>query len=76
MRPTKWIAWTIVAMMLGMLGSGVIGRPGETRPPARAAQTAWAPKLYGFCMEMSDARRRTIAQQARMLKELGYAGIG
>lgn len=62
--------------MLGMLGSGMIGRAGETRLPAGPTPTAWAPKLYGFCMEMSDARKRSIAQQARMLRELGFDGVG
>jgi sugar phosphate isomerase/epimerase len=37
---------------------------------------AVAPKLYGFCMEMHDARKRTLPEQAAMLRELGFDGVG
>jgi len=44
----------------------------------RAEDTAprWTPKLYGFCMEVSDAKKRTLPQQAEMLAELGFDGVG
>jgi len=41
-------------------------------PPAAAA---WPP-LYGFCMELHDAQKRTLPQQAELLRELGFAGVG
>jgi len=34
------------------------------------------PPLFAFCMDTHDARKRTLPQQAEMLKELGYAGAG
>jgi sugar phosphate isomerase/epimerase len=32
--------------------------------------------LFALCMDTHDARKRTLAQQAEMLKELGYSGAG
>jgi len=34
------------------------------------------PPLYGFCMEISDAKKRTIPEQVSMLAELGFDGVG
>jgi len=34
------------------------------------------PALYGFCMEISDAKKRTIAEQVEMLAELDFEGVG
>jgi sugar phosphate isomerase/epimerase len=36
----------------------------------------WDPPLYGFCMEIHDAQKRTLPEQARMLRELGFDGVG
>jgi len=38
-----------------------------------------APKanpFFAFCMDTHDSKKRTLAQQAELLKELGYAGAG
>jgi sugar phosphate isomerase/epimerase len=35
---------------------------------------AWP--FFAFCMDTHDARKRTLAQQATMLEDLGYAGCG
>jgi len=51
-------------------------RAAETGSATRAAQAAWAPKLYGLCMETHDAKRRSIPEQVRMLRELGFDGAG
>lgn len=32
--------------------------------------------LFALCMDTHDAKKRTLPQQAEMLKELGYAGCG
>ena len=40
-------------------------------PPARKANP-----FFALCMDTHDAKKRTLAQQAEMLKELGYAGAG
>lgn len=40
------------------------------------AQSADAPPLFALCMETHDARKRTLAEQAEMLRDLGYSGMG
>lgn len=40
----------------------------HAREPARP--------FYAFCMDTHDAKKRTIQQQAELLKELGYDGCG
>jgi sugar phosphate isomerase/epimerase len=68
--------WAITATMLGMLALGAISPAGETRPAAGPGKAAWAPKVYGFCMDVADAKHRSIAEQARMLRDLGFDGAG
>jgi sugar phosphate isomerase/epimerase len=45
--------------------------------PARA-QTAPTPTnaFFPFCIDWHDSKKRTMEQQAEMLKELGYDGVG
>jgi len=73
MQRLKRKAWVIAALTLGILALGQIGRAKETQP---SGQTAWAPKFYGFCVDTHDAKHRSIPQQARMLRELGFDGVG
>jgi sugar phosphate isomerase/epimerase len=42
---------------------------------ARAAETT-AGQLFPFCIDWHDARKRSFKEQAEMLKELGYPGVG
>jgi sugar phosphate isomerase/epimerase len=42
--------------------------------PVRSAEAPWP--LFAFCMDTHDARKRSLAEQAEMLKELGYSGAG
>jgi sugar phosphate isomerase/epimerase len=42
----------------------------------RAGEPAWAPKFYGLCVETHDAKHRSIPEQAQMLRELGFDGVG
>lgn len=42
---------------------------------ARAAETNPYP-FFPFCIDWHDAKKRTFPEQATMLKELGYAGVG
>jgi sugar phosphate isomerase/epimerase len=44
--------------------------------PPTAAQTVERPLFYGFCMDTHDAKRRSLPDQARMLRELGFDGVG
>ncbi|MCX7885885.1 MAG: sugar phosphate isomerase/epimerase [Verrucomicrobiae bacterium] len=41
-----------------------------------AANTFAAWQFFPFCHDMPDARKRNYAEQAAMLKELGYDGVG
>lgn len=47
-------------------------------PVARAADVAggMTNAFFPFCIDWHDARKRTYAEQAQMLKELGYPGVG
>ncbi len=48
--------------------------------PAGSAEepgpAAWAPKLYGFCVEAPSDKPRPLGEQAQMLRELGFDGAG
>ncbi len=47
------------------------------RPPLMADQKpAWPPKLYGFCMELPAVPNPSTADQAKLLKGLGFDGVG
>jgi len=48
----------------------------DASPPAGKDAASWTPKLYAFCMGMPDKARRTVAEQAEMLHELGFDGVG
>ncbi len=51
-------------------------------PSSRAEKTevalpgAKTNPFFALCMDMHDAKKRTLEQQAELLKELGYAGAG
>ncbi|HUT91150.1 MAG TPA: TIM barrel protein [Thermoguttaceae bacterium] len=47
-------------------------------PAVAFGQSAGEPKnpLFAFCMDTHDAKKRTLAQQAEMLEELGFDGAG
>ena len=66
------IAATLMVVML----SGSLLRAAEIRPADSKGPAVWTPKLYGFCMEMSDAKHRSLAEQAQMLRSLGFDGVG
>ena len=44
--------------------------------PTTAPAADKAFPFFALCMDTHDAKKRTLAQQAKMLKELGYAGAG
>jgi len=43
---------------------------------ALAGQKAAPFPFFALCMDTHDARKRTLSEQARMLRELGYDGMG
>jgi sugar phosphate isomerase/epimerase len=59
---TKWTTLALV-MWLALLGMANAGEP--ARNP-----------FFAFCIDTHDAKHRTLKQQAEMLKELGYDGVG
>ena len=54
-----------VALALGLAMAG-IARAGEPKPYP----------FFPFCIDWHDAKKRNFEQQAAMLKELGYDGVG
>ena len=44
--------------------------------PLRGYPTAAPPAFFPFCIDWHDAKKRNFDQQAEMLKELGYDGVG
>src|SRR5512137_1401061 len=47
--------------------------------PAATAAGRSSPKtnaFFAFCIDTHDAKKRNLEQQAQMLKELGYDGVG
>ncbi len=66
--------WATAAMMFGVWLVGVTGRADETRPPLQARQATGTPKLFAFCMNVADSKHRSLPEQARMLRELGFDG--
>lgn len=44
--------------------------------PAAAAPSGITNAFFAFCMDTHDSRKRTLPEQAAMLKELGYQGVG
>jgi len=73
MPSAKRNCWMITAAILALIMLAATTRAGEAAKPTKSP---WAPKLYGFCMDTHDSKRRSIPEQARMLSELGFAGAG
>ena len=68
------VALLCVAMSHGSVVSALAAASAATQPAPAVGQGDWP--LFALCMDTHDARKRTLAQQAEMLKELGYAGAG
>lgn len=52
------------------------GRFARANPADPTATERFAPPFFAFCMDTHDAKKRTLAEQASLLKELGFAGAG
>ncbi len=66
----------VLATTLATFVAGQTGLAGDTPPVSRTTQQSWAPKVFGFCMQVSDAKQRSLPQQAQMLRALGFDGVG
>jgi sugar phosphate isomerase/epimerase len=66
--------WTAAVLVGGVLAAA----PGAGQSVAQRADKALAPDtpFFPFCIDWHDAKKRTFEQQAVMLKELGYPGVG
>jgi len=60
------------ALVAALVLAAACRAAGEEKPAPRPA----APALFALCMDTHDSRKRTLADQAALLKELGYAGAG
>ena len=52
-------------------GTGCVSAPEKKPASARSAQP-----FFPFCIDWHDAKKRNFTEQAMMLKELGYGGVG
>ena len=75
-RKLKRTDWIIPAATVVILLIGPVGFAEAPRPSAQNDKAAWAPELYGLCVGHADSKQRTIPQQAQMLHELGFDGVG
>jgi sugar phosphate isomerase/epimerase len=60
------------ALLVAILAWGA-SFPATAQPKARAAKPY---PFFPFCIDWHDAKKRNMEQQATMLKELGYDGVG
>ena len=70
MRHSGLLCVGILATILGLRSAHVPAS--ESGPKAAATRNPF----FAFCMDTHDAKKRNLDEQARMLKELGYAGAG
>jgi len=75
MKRARWNIVALVTMAFSGWGLGAIARADDKAASSPKGE-AWAPVLYAFCMETHDAKKRTIPEQAEMLRELGFEGVG
>jgi len=61
----------VLSLLLALLALPVAA---QVTAPAPAAQTA--PAFFPFCIDWHDSKHRNYTEQAAMLKELGYPGMG
>ena len=66
----------VLAIALAVCAAGVLNSAAGEEPASKSQKSRWAPKLYGLCMGMPGPPHRTVAEQARMLGELGFDGAG
>jgi sugar phosphate isomerase/epimerase len=74
----QWLhAAALLASTLALVPAGA-GSPGAGRAagPATAPAKPSPNPFFAFCMDTHDSQKRSLAQQAELLKELGYDGAG
>ena len=69
-----WSRGAAVACLALSWGAASGAEPGGAR--LVETRSASGNPFFPFCIDWHDARKRSFEQQAQMLKELGYAGVG
>jgi sugar phosphate isomerase/epimerase len=67
-----------VALGISSLAAAMLAAEVPVSAPSRGASAAGHDDypFFPFCIDWHDAKKRTFEQQAEMLKELGYPGVG
>jgi sugar phosphate isomerase/epimerase len=68
-----WVV-TLTLSAFALLPPAVSAAEAAAQPAPAGRQADWP--FFALCMDTNDAKKRTLAQQAEMLKELGYSGAG
>lgn len=63
-----------IAVVVCAMGPLTMAAGDDESPQSPKPQ--WTPKLYALCMGMPGPARRTVAEQAEMLADLGFDGAG
>jgi sugar phosphate isomerase/epimerase len=63
---SQWLLATICAVLIGPAALATDGTQKTSQPP----------KLYGFCMELPAVPNPSVPDQGKLLKELGFDGVG
>ena len=66
----------VPATALATFVAGRTGLAADAPPVPPTTQESWAPKVFGFCMQVSDSKHRSLSEQAQMLRSLGFDGVG
>src|SRR6185369_5554105 len=61
---------------LGLLLAAQAARPAPPTEPRNRPSAVPGYPFFPFCIDWHDAKKRSFAEQASMLKELGYEGVG
>lgn len=59
-----------------LLLTAVLAYPAPLRATDQASARAGPNPFFALCMDTHDAKKRSLAEQAQLLKELGYDGAG
>ena len=66
----------LAAIAMGLLLPPTVSRGDQPLGSGLEKPAAWAPRLYGFCVEIPQTKQPSIPRQAQMLRELGFDGVG
>ena len=61
-------SWILATLTISLLVPGIVGRADE--------KAAWSPKFYAYCVEMPKVKDPPVAEHAKLLRELGFDGVG